>query len=179
MSWALRSCSILLSLTIALGNEVDEKIVKDFKSATCLTGDLFPQTDFKTGFFSKLPLVLELNSWDSHRLVTLVAALLLQEALGYEVLINPVDYGKFTYHRIRAAADSQQWSWLPQDQHGSTVRELLGQGRRNFAYANVETWSAGKDAAWLNGSGYVDVGALGYEGQDGWYVFFSKINVTT
>merc|ERR1719506_3476354 len=97
--------------------------------------------------------VLELNPWESHAMVTVIAAIILRDYLGYSVEIRSIEDPAVSQEVYRRTADA-----------GDT------------RYGNLEVWGAGKEAAYneyvLEQELVVDAGSVGYTGRNG--IFLSK-----
>lgn len=109
--------------------------------------------------------VLEENSWTSHRLVTTIAAIILREHIGYSVDLNYARVTSRVYHRV-----AKRW----EAGDGRAVDELRSQADVDFSYANMEVWPEGKQDAFRElhqqGKELVNLGRVGYEGRNGWFV---------
>eukprot|EP00929_Paragymnodinium_shiwhaense_P084091 TRINITY_DN44946_c0_g1_i3.p1 TRINITY_DN44946_c0_g1~~TRINITY_DN44946_c0_g1_i3.p1 ORF type:complete len:1420 (-),score=271.01 TRINITY_DN44946_c0_g1_i3:124-4383(-) len=108
--------------------------------------------------------ILEANQWASHRLSTMIAAILLREYVGYAVDLNILPSQSKVYHRAAL-------SWSGKD--GDAVAEAL-EGGDHFGYANMEVWPAGKQAVYSELANHKqklrDFGPVGYEGRSGWFI---------
>lgn len=122
--------------------------------------DVFPdegQAPYRMAGAAPDEFVLEIRTWDSHKIVTRMAQILLTEKLGYKVKVVKYGSGRYIYDRLRTS----------------------------MVDANLECWpgnhdsAAGSDgtetkppavAAQQVGGGAPMVGATGYSGQSGWFI---------
>eukprot|EP00732_Lithocolla_globosa_P001059 Lithocolla_globosa_v1_NODE_467_length_3967_cov_144.951687.p1 type:complete len:926 gc:universal NODE_467_length_3967_cov_144.951687:953-3730(+) len=92
------------------------------------------------------PVTIVSTDWDTHFLTSWVAKILLEEVMGYQVLINDEFQG------------------------GAATFELMGTGGGDL---NLELWPVGKEAlydTWITQQGSVsDIGNSGFLGRDGWF----------
>lgn len=154
---ALLAACVLLSLEeAAWGSELRTV----FKERRCLTDQqpVYP--------FDGRKIVFEVNPWDSHEMVTTIAAIILREKVGFDVDLNPVNSQDGLLSRL-----AKEWSSVTTK--GDTVEELLAADER-FGYVNMEGWAAafeGKFIHYITEMGVVDSPSmLGYTGRSGWFV---------
>jgi len=129
-----------------------------FRTSRCLPEDRKPLYNFA----HDRVWLLEANEWASHRLTTLIAAILLREHAGYGVDINLVASGSGVYERLAKQAFE-----------GEALEELVSSGTHH-GYMNLEVWASGQRDShreWVANRGIVqDLGYVGYDGRSGWFV---------
>ena len=139
------------------------------QSATC-----FPSSKFASGRWFSTPrkIVLETANWQSHRIVTRVAEILLRERLGYEVEVR--DY-------IASGSATAAYTDDPDGCGTSYQTSAYCRLKDGAVHINVELWPGSlppslaqslQAKVLLMASG---MGELGYEGRSGWFIPVSSL----
>ena len=103
--------------------------------------------------------ILEVHPWSSHRLATVITAILLRELIGYRVTFNPAESPQGLYERLSKV-------YAPDE----VAHALLRKGE-TFGYANMEVWITRIESSQQSGSiEMIDAGPTGYHGYSGWWV---------